>query len=209
MLKDADLRKPLGSVSVNKVDDELRPYLQCSTSNNLTLNIRPACPADVFAAAKLAPERNNVRLQDFAPATPLYNASLLADTLLFDDLELFVRCASRSAHFADAARLAQLWTRSLGWSSQLVLYSLAYLVDAKGGLATTPVGLFGSTLEWLVREDWERPVGWKEALDSSYAKSLSKTDKVLMHPSGRINLLSDLTEAQLELVSCVHIWSHG
>lgn len=130
--------------------------------------------ADLFVPAKLGSERNNTRLHPAAASatqeeeaaaarpTPLYNASRPADALYFDERELFGRCSLRSDHFADASPLAQLWTRSLGWSSvctQFVIYALDYLVDVRDALYMGPPALFGNVLEWLVREDWERPVG--------------------------------------------------
>lgn len=75
---------------------------------------------------------------------------------------------------------------------------MAYLVDVRRIMSTSAKGLFSSTLEWLVREEFDAVLGWKESVSSAYASSLS--GRAFLHPSGRLDMLQGIHNATLELV---------
>jgi len=113
--------------------DQLKPVLVISSSDDVaeldsksfkwSINVIPSAPSHIFPAGKLHPLKNCVRPQQAADAaakatnapdfdpTPVYNASLVADTTYFPYLALLHSSSSTCAAFTDACILGRVWLR--------------------------------------------------------------------------------------------------
>ncbi|KAH6602709.1 hypothetical protein BASA61_000874 [Batrachochytrium salamandrivorans] len=115
-----DLRKPILILTSNKSAGDLH-----FSKSGFCIRIFPAISATVFPLSKLAPTRNNVRVNSnmasgaaatSQPSTPHYNTLILQDTVLVAHLNFLHHHISESAAFKDACILARVWLTQRGIS---------------------------------------------------------------------------------------------
>jgi len=108
-------------------EDALRPYLvlQASPEHELaklkvSIKIHLAHEEGLFPARRLSPSRNNIRIDNVQeseqPATPAYNAAVLADSLYASHLVYLNATSQMSESFTEACMLLKTWAfqRSFG-----------------------------------------------------------------------------------------------
>jgi U3 small nucleolar RNA-associated protein 22 len=172
------------------------PFVDKSTSDfsklNLTITIRPTIPSSLFPPTKLAPTKNSLRPPPSdlpPPPTPLYNASLLADTILSTHLLYLHNLSLALPAFKDASLLLQLWASQRGFGtvipwvgpggfSTFAEMVLGYLVFGGGGLGKVEGGkrlgkgmssyqIFRGVLTFIDEHDWSKtPVFMKNTVAS-------------------------------------------
>ena len=106
---------------------------------------------DVFAARRLGPLRNNIRMEGFdeadQPATPSYNASVLVDSLYTPHLLYLNATSQASASFAEACVLLKTWSLQRVFGSGP---SKAEIKGRVGGEKGRRIGLGSSGARFLL-----------------------------------------------------------
>eukprot|EP00842_Homolaphlyctis_polyrhiza_P003552 jgi/Hompol1/4198/HPOL_003562-RA len=140
-------------------NDLLRPVLVISSSSDaknsdtsfaktgFVIRVFPYISASVFAAARLAPSRNGVRVSEKEassvavqqPPTPQYNAAILQDTGFVAHLNFLHHHISETPAFKEACILARVWIAQRGLSEN---YKRGY------GLSGF---LFSMIMGWMLR----------------------------------------------------------
>ena len=109
-------------------NNDLHPILVVKPSSevalNYAINIIPSVPQDVFPPLKLRPSKNAIRSADasegvLSPPTPLYNASIQADSNHLSYLKRSHAAAKQCEGYKDACILGRIWLRQRGFDSSL------------------------------------------------------------------------------------------
>lgn len=128
-------------------EDVLRPYLRLQfseTSSQINLakvkayvKIHLAHEVDLFPVRRLSPSRNNIRIdktEEFEqPATPCYNASILADSLFSSHLIYLNATKELCPSFAEACILLKTWSFQRAFGSGLSKAQIKGKINAEKG----------------------------------------------------------------------------
>ncbi|KAJ3353676.1 hypothetical protein GGF32_002907 [Allomyces javanicus] len=129
--------------------------------------IRPTIAADLFRTDKLSPTRNNVRPADDSPiagefpATPAYNAAVLADMHVLTHLHTLHTAAVKAPALHDAMRLLKVWCeqRNLNqWAFSLVYAAAALVHQGQVGRDLRASHIFRMVVFYLANHDWTTPL---------------------------------------------------
>lgn len=153
-------------------DDMLKPIIKIKLENKVTVNIICGVSNQLFEPRKLGPERNCVRLisqdrksepHDEVP-TPLYNSSLLSDTLFIKYLKFLHTASKQCEGFKDACKLGRLWLRQRGFGASYKIggfghfeFAMVMAVLLQGNSRVLLGGfssyqLFQGTIRWIATE---------------------------------------------------------
>ncbi|KAF9584422.1 hypothetical protein BGW38_006511 [Lunasporangiospora selenospora] len=184
-----------------------------------TIRIIPFISTAVFPAQRLAPGRNNVRLENAAhqPATPQYNTALQQETAFTSHLAFLYQQSKACPAFKDGCVLLKVWAgqrgllrrTSDGISGFLLQMMMAYLLQgggANGGkkLANgfSSYQLVRGTIDFIAQHDFAaRPIFMGQhssAGEFSKEEFTANYDVVVVDPSGKINLAGHVSKANLE-----------
>ncbi|KAI9208235.1 Nrap protein [Polychytrium aggregatum] len=215
-------------------DNRNRPVLVLKSSgvvsdtdfskSGFQIRIFPIIPENTFGASRLAPGRNNVRPpgnqgDTSLPPTPRYNASLLMDSVMVNNLNQLHSHASACAAFRDASVLAKVWLQQRGFNGHHGTFNgflwemlMGYLLrtdDRRGnrtlGNSFSSYQLLKVTMGFLANHDFDaEPIfmtpNGKPLEDPEFSLEAFKRhfDVVIVDPSGKLNLASAISKCQLE-----------
>jgi len=177
--------------------------------SKFTIRILPYVDASIFPAAKLLPNRNNVRpldesAEEAAPCTPQHNNAIVEDMRLVENLRFLHGHLSTNPRLAECAILFKVWLRQRGLSTVsgglngfVLTMLLVHLIQSrKANREMSAYQLLRVALEFLRTADFSgKGVAMMAEERPDMAAFSSTFPAVFLDPSGRLNLMSRLTAA--------------
>ncbi|KAJ3367232.1 hypothetical protein GGF31_007650 [Allomyces arbusculus] len=170
--------------------------------------MRPTIASDLFRTDKLAPTRNNVRPADDSPivgefpATPAYNAAILADMHVLTHLHTLHTAAVKAPSLNDAMRLLKVWCeqRNLNmWAFPLVYAAAALVHQGQVGRDLRACHIFRMVVFYLANHDWTTPLVLGAPNAAVSADEFAGVDVAVVDQNG-VNLASWATRTDAVLL---------
>ncbi|KNE71244.1 hypothetical protein AMAG_15898 [Allomyces macrogynus ATCC 38327] len=192
-----DVRKPI-----------LNAAFPAGKKTTARIVIRPTIAADLFRADKLSATRNNVRPADDSPiagefpATPAYNAAVLADMHVLTHLHTLHTAAVKAPALHDAMRLLKVWCeqRNLNaWAFPLVYAAAALVHQGQVGRDLRASHIFRMVVFYLANHDWTTPLVLGAPIATVSADEFTGVDVAVVDQHG-VNLASWATRTDAVLL---------